>query len=400
MKSLFPWFFVTDADYAKIWQNGILTVDANVLLDLYRYHTSTRDALLAALESFKGRIWISHQTASEFLRNRKSVIVDMTLDFERSSKPIDDLKKAILDANDRLKSHRVIPKSTIEEFGSELDAAITKISKAISTEKSNAPDYLTTDQILDRLIKLLEGNISGKPGDLDDALKEATRRKSGKIPPGYMDKDKDGDRHAGDYFMWREILSFAKAKKMPVIFVTSERKEDWWEIKSGRTLGPRHELLQEAQETSGQGFAIYHTDRFLEFYEKSKGQSASTEALAEIREIAESREASRLPAVSVVQEVLAADEQSNKGILHVRLARPVRNFTGSGHFEPRLRHAPRLEVKVISTPEGVPDINIRANTGTNYDFNAHIHAFGNGSTLPPGEYLIEYSAICSDIAVS
>ena len=44
MRDKFPWYFFEKDDYEAAWSDGILTVDANVILDLYRYNQSTREA--------------------------------------------------------------------------------------------------------------------------------------------------------------------------------------------------------------------------------------------------------------------------------------------------------------------------------------------------------------------
>ena len=64
MKELFKWYFPhSSAQIQEIWDKGILTVDTNVLLDLYRYNQNTREALLESLNLFNGRAWISNQVA-------------------------------------------------------------------------------------------------------------------------------------------------------------------------------------------------------------------------------------------------------------------------------------------------------------------------------------------------
>ena len=64
MKSKYGWCVPLDtASVEEIWKTGILTLDTNVLLDLYRYHEDTRTALMNTLGHFEGRAWISHQTA-------------------------------------------------------------------------------------------------------------------------------------------------------------------------------------------------------------------------------------------------------------------------------------------------------------------------------------------------
>ncbi|WP_303875685.1 PIN-like domain-containing protein [Stutzerimonas kunmingensis] len=72
MKNQYGWHLpLPEEEIKKAWDNGVLTVDTNVLLDLYRYHENTRNSLLESIAAFDGRVWLSHQAATEFFRNRK-----------------------------------------------------------------------------------------------------------------------------------------------------------------------------------------------------------------------------------------------------------------------------------------------------------------------------------------
>lgn len=108
-------------------------------------------------------------------------------------------------------------------------------------------------------------------------------RKKNKIPPGYLDDGKDEDRPYGDYYLWLQVIEHAKTVGCPVILVTSERKDDWWEKISGKTIGPRPELLREAKQVSGQRVLIYQTERFLEHALQRFKQPVNEIALEEIR---------------------------------------------------------------------------------------------------------------------
>tara|TARA_R110002051_G_scaffold22448_2_gene58090 strand:+ start:378 stop:1592 length:1215 start_codon:yes stop_codon:yes gene_type:complete len=394
MRDIFPWYFHTEADYEAIWDKGILTVDTNVILDLYRYNNSTREALLVALESFAGRFWISHQTAKEFIKNRRAVIADVSSDFIRASKPVDDVEKATKSAADAIRGCRVIPKEFSQALEAEVQKACQTIRDKIEKEKSEFPEYEASDDVVSRLEKALTGEVGTEPDDVESLLKEAQRRRDEKVPPGYMDEQKDGLGFAGDYLMWSQILGYSKEKEKPVILVTSETKEDWWEKKSGRTLNPRLELLQEAFEKTGQKFLIYHTDQFLRLHQEKSGTESDESILEEIREYSLARE----PAVSVTQEVSLQNNSANEGALLVSLSRPVKNFTSSGRFAPNLANVPEIHAKLIETPAGTPSFTINANTGTTYDFNVHVHSGERGVMLPVGEYLIEYDASCDDPA--
>lgn len=391
MRDRFPWYFLETKDFDAAWDEGVLTTDANVLLDLYRYNKETREALLTALESFKGKFWISHQTSKEFVKNRRTVISDMANDFAKAQKPIADLEKEIQAATKAIRACRVIPKELCENLEKEALEACRKVSGGIDKERADAPDFEQKDEVIERLEDALEGSIGSQPDDIANDLKEAQRRKDNKVPPGYMDDDKDGWGFAGDYLMWKQILSHCSEIKSPMILVTSETKEDWWERKSGKTLNPRLELLQEAFEKTGQKILIYHTDHFLKLHQDRLGKPANESVLEEIREYSLARE----PAVNVVQETAYANNISNTGLLKISISRPVRNFTGSGRFSPEMSTSPQVTAKLVACPESSPDIAIRANTGTTFDFNVHVHSGERGRELPVGEYLVEYGASCN-----
>jgi hypothetical protein len=61
-------------DIAATIKTGLVTPDANVLLNLYRFQAGTRDELFGALEELGERLWIPHQVGLEFQRNRLNVI--------------------------------------------------------------------------------------------------------------------------------------------------------------------------------------------------------------------------------------------------------------------------------------------------------------------------------------
>jgi hypothetical protein len=390
MRDKFPWYFVENKHYDDAWKNGILTIDANVMLDLYRYNKGTREALLKALESFGGRLWITYQTSTEFIKNRRTVIVDVSSEFDKSMKHLDEIASSTQALITSIRGLRAIPRSVSDELDSRIQTGIEQARRAVSIERDTTPAYEENDEVVVRLEVALDGRIGDKPTDLVDALKEAERRKKEKIPPGYKDEDKEGIGYAGDYLMWRQILSYAKKQKRPVILVTSEQKEDWWEKKSGRTLNARRELLQEAFEETGHRVFIYHTERFLQIYQERTAGQLNEEVLEEIREVSRERE----PAVKVVQEVDTSEAQTNRGQIRVTLSRSVRNFTASGRFDPNLSLIPSLRAKLLSGPSDMPDIILRSNTGTTFDFNIHVHSVDRTKQLPEGEYIMEYDASC------
>ena len=397
MKKEFSWYFpISEVEIDSIWKKGLLTVDANVLLDLYRYHESTRNSLINSLKEFKGRLWLSNQAAEEFIRNRSKVIVSSEKTFKQAKDEVEKLKGNFESTVTQLKGNRIIPVEVADSLIDAINPAIDNALAEITKSKSNYPTYLKEDPILDELTQMFEDSVGdGFPeDDLPKLLEEAEKRKKNKTPPGYMDEDKDGERPYGDFFLWRQILLNSKNKNTPIIFVTSERKEDWWEKISGKTIGPRPELLREACEFSEQRILIYQTDRFLEFSSQHSGSELDSNAVDEIRAVDLLRSDTEHAVEVVEQKIIEGTETLQEGTLILNLQRPVKNLTGSGYFDPYMHYTPTMTVALTSAPEELGTYKLRAGAGTNYDFNLHVISGGHGDLLPVGQYTLKYKAIC------
>ena len=71
MKELFSGYYrKTEDDIKKIWEHGIIMFDTNVLLNLYRYSESTQNTILELIKRFSNQIYLPHQAALEYNRNR------------------------------------------------------------------------------------------------------------------------------------------------------------------------------------------------------------------------------------------------------------------------------------------------------------------------------------------
>lgn len=399
MKNKFCWYFTpTNDEIEDYWSKGLLTVDANVLLDLYRYHESTRNALISALKSFNGRLWLSNQASEEFIRNRSNVIVSSEKTFKQAKEEVEKLRKNYESTVAQLKGNRIIPDVVADGLLEAIEPAINGAQTAIDQAEGDYPKYLQEDPILNDLSEMFSGSIGTHfdEKELEEAQKEAEKRKNNETPPGYLDKDKDGGRPYGDYYLWRQILSHSKAKDIPMILVTSERKEDWWEKQSGKTIGARPELLREAYESCGRRILIYQTDRFLQYVSKRSGSDVDDNAVEEIRAVDSLRSEMEHAVEVVEQNIQVNSECLQEGTLVVNLHRPVKNLTGSGSFDPKLPNIPKMHVTLIDHPEGLPKNKIRAGSGTPYNFNLHIISSEYNVNLPVGKYIFEYKATCEE----
>lgn len=397
MRKHFAWYFSpTEEEVNDAWKRGTLAVDTNVLLDLYRYHEGTRDSLIQSLQKFEGDKWLPHQAAAEFFRNRTKVIISSEKAFKQAQDEIDRLNVTLETVVAQLKGIRIIPSEVASELECAVKPSILEAQKKITNGRESYPTFLQDDPILRRLSEIFSdavGDDFTEESRIEIAV-QAEERKKKKVPPGYMDAGKDEDRPYGDYYLWRQILEHAKATGRPVVLVTSERKEDWWEIISGKTTGPRPELLKEANHFSGQRILIYQTERFLEYALQRFQQPVNETAIEEIRAVSTWRSELEVAVRLQEQSVTERTSNNNSGSLRVELRRPVRNFTVSGHLYPNMADIPHLVVRLISAPDALPRHRIYSGTGTTHDFNIHIISGEPDVRLPVGNYVFEYESTC------
>jgi hypothetical protein len=160
MKMKFAWYLsALPANAEQAWKAGVLTVDANVLLDLYRYHSMTRDSILTTLEAFAPRVWISYQAAREFFSNRKAVIASSEKTFREATAALDDLAKSLESQTSKLRGYRLVPRPMLEDLTKTLSTAVESAREQIRASMNDHPNYLREDPILTRLLSLFDGRV-------------------------------------------------------------------------------------------------------------------------------------------------------------------------------------------------------------------------------------------------
>ena len=64
--------------------------------------------------------------------------------------------------------------------------------------------------------------------------------------------------------MWFQIIEHAKSIKQPIVFITDDKKDDWWRKFNGQIVAPQPELIREMYLRSGEKFYMYQTAQFME----------------------------------------------------------------------------------------------------------------------------------------
>ena len=287
MKKIFPGYYrPTEKEFSNLWNSCLFVLDANVLLNLYRYSQETSDELIQILKQISERLWIPHQAALEYQKNRLQTIAKQLEVYDEIQKLVEDNKKKLKNKLDSLSKHPYIKANNLMKI---MQKACIAIDKNLKKLKQGHPDLLQNDNLRDTLGTLLEDKI-GLPYSqkkLDGVYNLGKKRYEQEIPPGYGDKNKEGAKKYGDLILWFQIIDKAKKTNKPIILVTDDRKEDWWRRFKNKTIGPRPELVNEIFSEAGVPFYLYQTDPFMENAQKFLEKQVKKKAIDEVREIRE-----------------------------------------------------------------------------------------------------------------
>lgn len=293
MRAVFPAHFrPTSDELTALWRDSTFAIDANVLLNLYRYSTETRKELESALRSVQEKLFVPNQAAREFLRSRLSVTASQADEYTKAVKTITDLASTLQNK----KKHPFLPENELPTFKQQVD----RLVKLLEQQRDVLLTRMTKDEVLD-FIQEISDQRTGQPFT-DEGLAELAvdgeKRYAAEVPPGYKDGKKEATadpyRKFGDLIVWKQLIARAKIDKRSLIFVTDDKKEDWWLEQSGRTIGPRIELREEFIAEVSKDFWMYTVDLFIEEAAKLSKKPVSAKVLEEIRTVREEVQAARV----------------------------------------------------------------------------------------------------------
>lgn len=278
MRELFPGYYrPTNLD---LWENCLFVFDTNVLLNLYRYKTTTQETLFEILGNYSDRIFIPFQVAYEYQKNRISVITEQ----EEAYNKIEELLDTNLTNLKReLNTYKRHPLINIEDLAKQIDKFHKRSGKDLKIKKESHPNLIFNDPIREKLDDLFINKIGTQYELKDGDLKEFQARYDKKIPPGYKDNNKKENKF-GDLIFWTEIMEKALLDSKNIILVTDDVKEDWWWRPKGQTFGPRPELIEEFTKVTGCSIYFHQTENFIKNAQQHLGTNTQT-ATAAIQDV-------------------------------------------------------------------------------------------------------------------
>lgn len=268
MREQFKEYYAPDeGEIKRLWTEAWFVFDTNALLGFYRTSAKVVDEAFSLISDLHDRLWLPHQVALEYHENYPGVEAAI-LSAPRDSGELLEGAVAKLQQGLAEKRHPYLQAS--------LFAEIEKFKKAtkrlIERKEIHDADFVRrrihhVQDFIDR-----EFVTVGAPYDdkrLQEIYADGEMRFKRNVPPAFKDKGKDkdetGNRKYGDLVLWKQILDHAQQTKRPVIFITNDSKEDWWQKQSGRIIGPHPLLRREMKTITGQDYYSYTIERFVEY---------------------------------------------------------------------------------------------------------------------------------------
>lgn len=304
------WFPKSDDELNEALRTGIVTLDTNVLLDLYKFEESATDEWIRALAMLENRLFISAQVADEFWNNREAMVAspqDVLATEAKIIKSRDgiedafnawlDKRNVVITEDQEIELNKI--KASVDALLRDLDAAKTSHQRRFSVNPER-------DQVACGIARLFQGPTPaslGKPySETESRLKEkeGAERFSKKIAPGFMDdgdnpnakNKKTGVSKYGDWFVWDQFLTAAR-EFIPkpqesckyAVLVTGDMKKDWWhrspdEGEATQTRIALPELTNEMRKRASSKYIQLTPQNFLTALRSALGASISDATVA------------------------------------------------------------------------------------------------------------------------
>ena len=278
MKSKFYGYYKPSKEtFDALWENALIVLDANILLDFYRLSKSTCDDLFEVLKALEDRIWIPYQAANEYHKNIVNVVKSQIKQNDDALQALNNFKKFF----DNKRSYPFLTDSLNKRT-----AKLTEeLELYLQEQKEDLLKIIFEKSVKDDICDFFEGKVG--EGFSDEQLKayykEAEDRYKSNIPPGFKDSEKNGDNKFGDYIIWCEIISKATNDNKDILFITDDVKCDWYVEINGKKIGPHPSLLNEFKHKTNHDIYMYSLDNFLN-YAKERKIKVKGKTIEEVKE--------------------------------------------------------------------------------------------------------------------
>ncbi len=242
------------------------------------------------MEYFINRTIMPYQTCHEYHKNRRSVEDSLLNSYDEIIKILEKTINS-LESGDLSGYRKHCALDIDKDVIKPIKSTTLKVTKKINDTKSNHSSFLNVTEIHDKISSLFDGKISDKfsEDELKKIYAEGKGRYEKKIPPGFADfdnkKTKGENSLYGDLIIWEHLIDISKKKDSDIIFVTDDRKKDWWDIHHGQTKGALPELYREFKELTSHNILIYSVEDYMKYAIEHSEITVPKKVMTEIEEL-------------------------------------------------------------------------------------------------------------------
>ena len=267
--------YFTESDFKKYWNDGIIALDTSLLLFLKQCDKKLAIDIIDIFMFKKDNIWIPAHVKEEFENNKQQERIK-----SGACGRINEFKKRLNNNIDKVKNtFDELSKETLSEGYDALSEVLGQVdinsmflnllsqfeSKASTLTDENR-EFLRSG-IVETFYNIAFSKVATPLSEKEilSIQEEGKLRYQNQIPPGYKDKKKNNENDYGDLIIWKEILEKSKEQNKPILFITRDKKIDWFALNGKDIECPRQELLKEVKQNCGslKDVNIVYLDDFI-----------------------------------------------------------------------------------------------------------------------------------------
>lgn len=285
-------YILTEEKEKRLWNDGIVVFDTSSLLNFYDYSDNTIQAIFnSTFKDLSDRLWIPYNVRFEYDKNRLKPINGNIKQYDDLTKHLKVILEHFKQINNKTQSqekHPIIDNQITNVFESHLNVFKEQLEGDIKKRKENLENSKSDDKVLSKFSEIFSFGEPYSFSRIMEIITVGELRFRHKIPPGYKDEnDKIGFQKFADLIIWNQIIDFAKEKKLPILYVMDDNKEDWWILdKEKKAIKPREELLEEMLDKAGVEFWMYNTTDFIKVSNRILGSDVGDGTIEEIKQVA------------------------------------------------------------------------------------------------------------------
>lgn len=274
------YFILTKEEADELWTRAVIVLDTSTLGNMYCMAEEPKKTLIDIFGIVKNQLWLPGQVLYEYRKNREKLVENSFVLYALPKVGVyvnryESEINAFLNENASETYHPYLEPTSLDKI-KRADKLVREnlqiIKNEIKDQYAKRKASLQKEIENDAVNALVYDLPHGEPFDYTqqmDIVREGELRYRNLIPPGYEDappfnQKKKGLQRYGDLIVWKEILSYAKEKKVPVILICNDLKNDWYHFEGNKATGiPRHELIKEFHDGTGQLFWMYSLKGFI-----------------------------------------------------------------------------------------------------------------------------------------